>query len=167
MATGKVNIPRFHEDRDFLRAAVNYTSAETAFLPRLIEKDYFCTVLLLCLTRIDGLVFKGGTSLAKVYADFYRLSEDLDFVLPMPEESGKKERSKKVKPAKDVLNEIGKKVPAFRLAQPLTGANESRQYIAIVEYNSILSDGNESIKVELAFGNPSWSGQSSRPPGQF
>jgi predicted nucleotidyltransferase component of viral defense system len=41
-------------------------------------------VLLEYLAAVDeALVFKGGTCLAKVYADFYRLSEDLDFVIPM------------------------------------------------------------------------------------
>ena len=64
-----------HEDPDMFREAVNFTAAETTFLPRLIEKDYFCTLLLRYLSASDGsLVFKGGTCLAKVYAGFYRLS---------------------------------------------------------------------------------------------
>ena len=72
----------FHEDADFFREAVNYTAAETGFLPRLIEKDYFCTVLLSYFTAADSsLVFKGGTCLSKTYGDFYRLSEDVDFVI--------------------------------------------------------------------------------------
>ena len=76
---------RLHEDPDLFREAVNFTAAETAFAPRLIEKDYFCTVLLEYLAAAnDALVFKGGTCLAKVHAGFYRLSEDLDFVIPMP-----------------------------------------------------------------------------------
>ena len=29
------------------------------------------------------LVFKGGTCLSKVHADFYRLSEDLDLIIPV------------------------------------------------------------------------------------
>jgi len=58
--------------------AVNFTTAQTGFSPRLIEKDYFCTVLLQYLATSGVLVFKGGTCMAKVHAEFYRLSEDLE-----------------------------------------------------------------------------------------
>src|SRR6266545_30700 len=40
---------RLHEDSSLFREAVTYTAAVTGFGPRLIEKDYFCTVLLQCL----------------------------------------------------------------------------------------------------------------------
>ena len=43
-----------HEDPDLFREAVNFTTAETAFASRLIEKDYFCTVLLAYLAGCDG-----------------------------------------------------------------------------------------------------------------
>jgi len=47
----------------------------------IIEKDYVLGWVLYGLTRIPGLVFKGGTALAKVYFPrTWRLSEDLDFV---------------------------------------------------------------------------------------
>jgi len=38
---------RLHEeDPALLREAIRFTSAETGFVPRLIEKDYFCSVVL-------------------------------------------------------------------------------------------------------------------------
>ncbi|MBI5503322.1 MAG: hypothetical protein HY899_00865, partial [Deltaproteobacteria bacterium] len=37
---------RIHQDPALFREAVNYTAAVTGFSSRLIEKDYFCTVLL-------------------------------------------------------------------------------------------------------------------------
>ena len=37
---------RTHEDRDMFLEAVNFTAAETGFSARLVEKDYFCTILL-------------------------------------------------------------------------------------------------------------------------
>jgi len=47
----------------------------------MIEKDYVLGWVLFGLMRIPGLVFKGGTALAKVYfPETWRLSEDLDFV---------------------------------------------------------------------------------------
>ena len=79
---------KHHEDTDLFQETVNFTAAETTFAARLIEKDYFCTVLLEHLAAVTGgqLVFKGGTCLTKVHAGFYRLSEDLDFVIPMEDE---------------------------------------------------------------------------------
>jgi hypothetical protein len=37
---------RVHEDPALFREAIQFTAAETRFLPRLIEKDYFCSLLL-------------------------------------------------------------------------------------------------------------------------
>ncbi|MEI7935088.1 MAG: nucleotidyl transferase AbiEii/AbiGii toxin family protein [Verrucomicrobiota bacterium] len=74
----------FHEQAEMFRDALALTRQRTGFVARLIEKDYFCTLLLEYLAEASPeLVFKGGTCLAKIHADFYRLSEDLDFVIPM------------------------------------------------------------------------------------
>jgi predicted nucleotidyltransferase component of viral defense system len=63
-------------------------------VPRLIEKDHFCTVVLEYLAASTAeLVFKGGTCLAKVHTEFYRLSEDLDFVIPTPLDASRSDRS--------------------------------------------------------------------------
>jgi predicted nucleotidyltransferase component of viral defense system len=78
----------WYEDSAFFLAAVSFIAQVSIFTTRLVEKDYFCSVLLEYLTRGDHtLVFKGGTCLAKIHADFYRLSEDLDFVISMPVDS--------------------------------------------------------------------------------
>jgi predicted nucleotidyltransferase component of viral defense system len=70
------------------REALRFTAAETGFIQRLIEKDYFCTLVLQHLCTSDAtLTFKGGTCLAKIHAGFYRLSEDLDFSISMPTDS--------------------------------------------------------------------------------
>ena len=61
-----------HEDVPLFREAIAFTAAKTGFNQQVIEKDYFCTVLLEDLTNHGGpgLVFKGGTCLAKVHAGF-------------------------------------------------------------------------------------------------
>ena len=49
-----------------------------------IEKDYVLTWVLLAIANSplrDGLAFKGGTAIKKVYEPDYRFSEDLDFTL--------------------------------------------------------------------------------------
>ena len=73
---------RLHEDMDMLRQVVNFTATQLSFAARLVEKDYYASVLLEHLAAADEtLVFKGGTCLSKVYEQFFRLSEDLDFWL--------------------------------------------------------------------------------------
>ena len=58
---------RFHQDVGIFRQAVSITQLRTGFAERLIEKDYFCSVLLEYLAAVEeALVFKGGTCLAKV-----------------------------------------------------------------------------------------------------
>src|SRR3990170_5656365 len=93
------SVVRVHEDLSLFREAVNFTTAETAFASRLIEKDYFCTVLLAYLAGAmdDRLVFKGGTCLAKVHADFYRLSEDLDFLFSIETNSLRSKRRETIR----------------------------------------------------------------------
>jgi len=76
----------YHRDAVLFRSALGFTAAQTGFSERLIEKDYFCSVALadLCASDDTEIVFKGGTCLSKVHADFFRLSEDLDFSLSTP-----------------------------------------------------------------------------------
>jgi hypothetical protein len=56
---------RLHEDGALFRAALSYTAAETGFAPRLLEKDYFCTVVLAHLSALHTVVFKGGRAWPK------------------------------------------------------------------------------------------------------
>jgi len=144
-----------HDDPVLFREAVSFTAAETRFLPRLIEKDYFCTILLNYLAASVGkLVFKGGTCLTKVHAGFYRLSEDLDFVIPTPLSASRSERRDLSTELKQSAAELPKRVKAFHLINPLNGANNSTQYIAVIGYASLISRQEESIKLEIGLREP-------------
>jgi predicted nucleotidyltransferase component of viral defense system len=143
-----------HEDSDFFREAVNFTATVTSFLPRLIEKDYFNTLLLKYLSINNELVFKGGTCLAKVHSEFYRLSEDLDFTISISIDSSRSERRKQALPLRQSINALPAQIPMFKLVQQLTGANNSTQYIALVQYKSLLSQQEETIYVELGLREP-------------
>jgi predicted nucleotidyltransferase component of viral defense system len=146
---------RFHEDAALFREALGITQIGTGFAGRLIEKDYFCSVLLEYLTAVEtALVFKGGTCLSKVYAEFYRLSEDLDFVIPMAASAMRAERSRRATGLKKAIGEISKRPSAFRTIQPLIGANNSTQYVAVIGYRSLLNGREESIKVEVGLREP-------------
>ncbi|MDI6809504.1 MAG: nucleotidyl transferase AbiEii/AbiGii toxin family protein [Candidatus Eisenbacteria bacterium] len=155
MSKPDLQVVRLREDPDYFRSAVRFTSRVTTFAPRLVEKDYSCTVLLEYLSEAsDGLVFKGGTCLAKVHADFYRLSEDLDFVIPVPVNSTRSQRSKLAAGVKKAVALLPERLPGFRLVDPLQGANNSTQYIAVVGYSSLIRRQEETIKIEVGLREP-------------
>ncbi len=146
---------RVHEDPALFREAVRFTAAETGFSARLIEKDYFCTMVLDYLaTAGTELIFKGGTCLAKVYAGFYRLSEDLDFVIPTAVDATRSQRRRRTTASKRVVDDIVDRVRPLRIIAPLTGANDSTQYAAAVAYDSLLGAHEEIIKIEIGLREP-------------
>lgn len=148
--------PRVHHDPVFFREAVEFTAARTGFTPRLIEKDYACTVLLACLatTRGSPLVFKGGTCLAKIHAGFYRMSEDLDFVIPVETNCSRSERSRRAAVIKRRLATIGETEPWLRIGQDLHGANQCRQYVGSISYTSVVHNAEDAIKIEVGLREP-------------
>lgn len=147
---------RFHEENPSLfREAIRHTSAETGFIPPLIEKDYFWSVLLEYLAaRSEHLTFKGGTCLAKIHIGFYRLSEDLDFSISTPVQSPRSERKRRAASFKKVVENAPTHLPEFRVVEPLTGANNSTQYNAVLGYESLLDSHIEQIDVEISLREP-------------
>jgi predicted nucleotidyltransferase component of viral defense system len=86
---------RYHEDVELFGDALRFTAAETEFSERLIEKDYFCSVVLADLAAAGlDLAFKGGTCLSKIHSDFYRISEDLDFSISVPTDTRRSARKR-------------------------------------------------------------------------
>ena len=156
--------PNLHEDMPLFREAVNFTAARTGFNPRLIEKDYFCTVLLAYLYGCGSpqLVFKGGTCLAKVHAGFYRLSEDLDFAIPLGVGASRAERRSAAAETKDAIARLPGRLRAFTVKRPLTGANNSTQYNGAVEYQSPTTGQPETILIEVSCREPLL-----MPPGRY
>jgi len=156
MNAGELPGLRVHEDVELFREAVGFTSARTGFAARLIERDYFCTVLLAYLAGATSgeVVFKGGTYLAKVLAGFYRFSEDLDFTIPLPVDAGRGTRRDRVKGMKAAVSAMADVVPVFRLLRELRGANNSTQYVGVVAYESLVAGRTESIKIEVGLREP-------------
>jgi predicted nucleotidyltransferase component of viral defense system len=100
-------------------------------------------------------VFKGGTLLNKVYLNYHRLSEDLDFAY-----RGEFDLSTRGKRSK-VIRPIREKIPTFLDELELTsdnpqgnGFNNSTQYLFNFQYESILSGKNENIKLEISLRQP-------------
>lgn len=147
---------RWHEEApEDLREAIRFTGEETGFAPRLIEKDYFGSVILEALAGADvPLVFKGGTCLAKIHSGFFRLSEDLDFSIPTAPDSTRGVRSRAIAPIKAVVDRLPNVIPGFELLVPLQGHNASTQYNATLGYRSLLTPRTETIAIDIGVREP-------------
>ena len=147
---------RWHEEAPLdLREAIRFTGEETGFAPRLVEKDYFCSVILEALAEADTpLVFKGGTCLAKVHSGFFRLSEDLDFTIPTAPGSTRTDRSRAIAPVKKAIAALPTRIPGLEALTGLEGHNASTQYNASVGYRSLLGPRTETIAVEISLREP-------------
>ena len=152
----EVSFPCPHEtDPDIFRESLSYSESVTGFTASLIEKDYYCSLILHhVFDRETPLVFKGGTCLSKVYADFYRLSEDLDLVIPISVDTPRNQRRSKMDPMKKVFDELPAIVPGISVSRAFRGHNESRQYIGYLEYPSVVMDRQEKIKIEIGIREP-------------
>ena len=142
-----------HEDQIYFREAVISVAQKSGFLSSMIEKDYYCSLILAYLYQDPktNLVFKGGTCLSKVYVDFYRMSEDLDFVIPAKPEISRKDRSRLIGPIKNQLSKLIKANECFKVYEKFRGFNESRQYIGTLSYHSVIEPEKKpgTIKIEI------------------
>jgi len=144
-------MPLPHETPDEFLAALQLTTGRSGFRAELIEKDYYCSVVLQLLFAGGGspLCFKGGTALNKVHAGFYRLSEDLDFTLHGIGLSTRAGRSRAAEPFKRRFSRNAQLAPGLRVSEPLTGHNESKQYIAEICYPSLVTGRTGSIQIDI------------------
>jgi predicted nucleotidyltransferase component of viral defense system len=145
------------DDHALFREAVTRTARDTGFTSLLVEKDAFCSVTLAAIGSElpEYVVFKGGTCLSKIYTNFYRLSEDLDFTISVPLDSSRSQRRALIKPVKDIVDTITTRCPHLEVRQTLRGANVSTQYVGTVEYKSRIDDKPAEIKIEIGLREPS------------
>jgi predicted nucleotidyltransferase component of viral defense system len=140
-----------HSDKSEFLKVLERTSAQTGFPLRLLEKDYYLTLVLSATNKLsDDLIFKGGTCLSKVYYSYYRLSEDLDFTLRLPSENAtRKARRNAIKPVKEsltpFLESFDMTIDFLMIRRP----PRSTQYIYYLDYESIVLNRKESIKLEI------------------
>jgi predicted nucleotidyltransferase component of viral defense system len=88
-----------------------------------LTKDYFVTLLLYLIKDVDGIYFKGGTALNKIFLNHARLSEDMDFSL--------------IREVSDVKKEIVEVVEKSRLFGKITYDKHVDGFLrVVVEYTS-------------------------------
>jgi len=143
------SLERWLERRGELQAAVEFTAAKTGFQPALVEKDFWCSVMLgrLYAAADCPLVFKGGTLLSKAYVAFNRLSEDLDFTLPTARGTTRGMRSRR---ARDVAALVQTAAGGLLRADDRgwQSFNNSTQHRITLRYSSVFG-GEGSIKLEV------------------
>ena len=71
-----------HKSKQEFYEAINLAADRYRILPSAVEKDYYVTMILKGLaSRMDYIVFKGGTSLSKCHKVIKRFSEDIDITI--------------------------------------------------------------------------------------
>ena len=156
MSNLNVKFKRIDLETDLFQEAINFTAQVSGFNPELIEKDYFCSLVLSFLYGQEStLIFKGGTALNKVHLGFYRLSEDLDFSISMSVDSTRSQRSRAMDSIKKLFSEIPKALPGLKISSALTGRNDSLQYIGGLHYSSRLNTEPGAIQLEIGLREPS------------
>jgi len=140
-----------HSDKNEFLKVLERTSAQTEFPLRLLEKDYYITIVLSKINELSkDLIFKGGTCLSKLYYSYYRLSEDLDFTLKLPSDNSTRVmRRNAIKPIKEKLKAFLKNFDMSIEDIEKAGHRESTQYIFYLDYDSVVLNKKESIKLEI------------------
>ena len=142
-----------HNDKDKFRDLVDRTASLTGFYAPLMEKDYYLTYILSRINNLcEDLIFKGGTCINKIYYSYYRLSEDLDFSMRLPEYTTTRgNRRKCIQLVKDNIDSFAKNL-GFRLeGSEKAGRNESKQkqYIYYFVYDPVTMPSEQTIKFEI------------------
>ena len=121
----------------------------TGFYAPLMEKDYYLTFILSKIKELSpDLIFKGGTCLNKIYYSYYRLSEDLDFSMRVPEPSSSRgNRRKAIQTIKDNIPTFADRLGLKLEGSETSGRNESRQYIYYFIYDAVTVPAQQSIKL--------------------
>jgi len=140
-----------HENKEEFIKALGRASKKKGFLLPLIEKDYYMTVIMSKVHELsDGLIFKGGTCLNKVYYAYHRLSENLNFSMKLPRyEATRTQRRKCIQPIKDRIEKFIKQFGMKIDDAGNPGRNESKQYVYYLIYQSALRSFEAKIKFEI------------------
>ncbi|MDD3262584.1 MAG: nucleotidyl transferase AbiEii/AbiGii toxin family protein [Candidatus Absconditabacteria bacterium] len=113
-----------------------------------LEKDFLLTLILIKFgEKYPDLIFKGGTCLNKIYFPYFRLSEDLDFVIN--KELGRSARQTLLKEyEKNFIDNL--KILDIKLKHERTKFDEHKLAMFVFEYESTLDNSIQTIKIDLS-----------------
>lgn len=114
---------------------INNLSGEMGFNTKVLLKDYYITAILYLIKDIEGIYFKGGTALQKIFLNYSRLSEDADFTL-----------TKDVEEIKEKIINILEKSKLF---QKITKDKDVKGFTRLVVHYRGFSDEDGVVFVDL------------------
>lgn len=148
----EINKEKLKEFLLFIKGKTKITSLE------LIEKDFYLNVILSKL-NFKEYPFKGGTCLSKIYLDYFRFSEDLDFTFAEQGILKNKSTNKVKKICKEKINELGKQFETLGLN--FVFDKSDKKYVEIghnnklvtfkIWYESIFTNTSSFIKIQFNF----------------
>lgn len=113
-----------------------------------LEKDFYLTVLLIDFGRnFPELIFKWWTCLNKIYYNYYRLSEDLDFVII--QDGSRNKRKDTLEYYKQAFMSSRYSDLWLRYVDKRTKFNEDQQWCFIFEYDSLFDNSLQTIKIDI------------------
>ena len=118
-------------DYDVLKELVT----KVGFDPDQLLKDYYITVLLYLLKDIKGIHFKGGTALQKIFLNYSRLSEDIDFTV--------------TRSILDLKVEIGNAVLKNKVFEKITEDKNVDGFLRLIVHYQNFSGGDEVVFIDL------------------
>jgi hypothetical protein len=132
--------PLLRQELDTLTALISRASEHLKIDPAFVEKDFWVTELLRSVATgdaimVDGhpepvaVVFKGGTSLSRVYGLIDRFSEDVDILLVFPQAAGSGSRNSAMKRMVERARiHLGFPAEACTLAESTTGVKRNVKF---------------------------------------
>lgn len=113
-----------------------------------LEKDFLLTVILIFLwEHYSKLIFKGWTCLNKIYLDYFRLSEDLDFVV-----INNWNRTERKIVLEDYKQRLIKHLDILwlKIVDQRTKYNEDKQWIFVFSYTSLIDNSSQNIQIDIS-----------------
>ena len=129
-----------HHNRELFEEAINLVTHHTGISPKIVEKDYYVTMILRLLSeKVSYIVFKGGTSLSKCHHVIKRFSEDIDIAIDDTISQSEK---------RNLKASILETVDALGLSVGnLDNIRSRRDYNRYeIAYNSVVEDKNEFLQ---------------------
>ena len=140
---------RLRDDPDALNALVSRVAQHRGVNPAYVEKDFWVTEVLRIASRPRpivgsdepvGFIFKGGTSLSRVFGLIDRFSEDIDLLVAFPQGPGASARHAVLK---QVDAEIGVHLGTPGIVGPsTTGVKRDTTYVYPASFSGgVLKEG--------------------------
>ncbi|MCK4360012.1 MAG: nucleotidyl transferase AbiEii/AbiGii toxin family protein [Candidatus Cloacimonetes bacterium] len=140
-------------NKELLKDIIPAIAKKYKFRPIIVEKDFYMTIILNSIEShfSNKLIFKGGSLLNKIYFDYQKLSEDLDFTLLIKDElNSRSKRSKAIAPIRENMRSFLSYLDLTSNNPEGEGFNNSTQYIFNILFSSFISGKNENLKLEIS-----------------